>query len=182
MRFAPTGLAGSFVVHLVRHTDERGSFMRLFDADEFDAHGLPSVFVQTSLSVTYGAGSVRGLHFQRPPHEEVKLVRCLRGAVFDVVLDLRPGSPTRGEWRAATLREGDDLLVAIPAGCAHGFQTLTDRVDLLYQMSAPYVPDHADGVRFDDPAIGIAWPRPVTTVSARDRGWPLHTATIVTAS
>ncbi len=182
MRFESTGLAGCFVVHLDRHTDERGSFTRLFDADAFAAHGLPSVFVETSLSVTDRAGSVRGMHLQRPPHEEVKLVRCLRGAVFDVVVDLRPASPTRGQWRAATLREGDDLLVAIAAGCAHGFQTLTDGAELLYQISAPYAPSFADGVRFDDPAFGIAWPRPVSTVSARDRAWPLQPAASFTAS
>jgi dTDP-4-dehydrorhamnose 3,5-epimerase len=182
MHFEPTGLAGCFVVHLDRHTDERGSFTRLFDADEFAAHGLPSVFVQTSLSVTNPAGSVRGMHLQRPPHEEVKLVRCVRGAVFDVVLDLRPDSPTRGQWRSATLREGDDRLVAIAPGCAHGFQTLTDRADLLYQISTPYAPAFADGVRFDDPAFGIAWPRPITTVSSRDRAWPLQPAASLTPS
>ncbi len=173
MRFAPTGIAGSFLIHLDRHSDERGNFIRLFDADSFAAHGLPSVFVQTGLSATTRAGSVRGLHFQRPPFEEVKLVRCMRGAVFDVVVDLRPDSPTHGQWRAATLREDDDLLVAIPAGCAHGFQTLTDGTDLLYHISAPYSPSHADGVRFDDPAFGIAWPRPAGSLSERDRAWPL---------
>jgi dTDP-4-dehydrorhamnose 3,5-epimerase len=173
MRFAPTGIAGSLIVHLDRHSDERGSFTRLFDAESFAAHGLPGVFVQTSLSATTRAGTVRGLHFQRPPFAEVKLVRCLRGALFDVVVDLRAQSPTRGQWRATTLREDDDMLVAIPAGCAHGFQTLADGTELLYQISVPHAPDHADGVRFDDPAFGIAWPRPVTVVSARDRAWKL---------
>jgi dTDP-4-dehydrorhamnose 3,5-epimerase len=173
MRFEPTGIPGLFLVHLDWRTDERGGFLRLFDADAFAAQGLPAAFPQTSLSATRQAGTIRGLHVQRPPFAEVKLVRCLRGALFDVVLDLRPGSPTRLQWRPFTLREGDDLLLAIPQGCAHGFQTLVDGTEVLYQISAPHAPDHADGVRFDDPALAIQWPLPVTVVSTRDRGWPV---------
>jgi dTDP-4-dehydrorhamnose 3,5-epimerase len=173
MRFEPLGLAGGFVVHLAWNRDERGGFVRLFDAETFRAHGLPSEFPQTSLSATKTAGTVRGLHFQRAPHGEVKLVRCIRGALFDVAVDLRPGSATFRQWRAVTLREGDALAVLIPEGCAHGFQTLTDGTEALYHISAPYAAEHADGVRFDDPAFGIAWPMAVTMVSARDKAWKL---------
>jgi dTDP-4-dehydrorhamnose 3,5-epimerase len=173
MRFAPTGIAGHIVVHLDWRTDERGGFVRVFDASAFAAAGLPRAFPQTSLSVTSLAGTVRGMHFQRPPHQEVKLLRCLRGALFDVVVDLRTESATFRQWRAVTLRQGDSLAVVVPEGCAHGFQTLTDGTDMLYQISAAYSAEHSDGVRFDDPAFGIPWPLPVSLVSERDRGWPL---------
>jgi dTDP-4-dehydrorhamnose 3,5-epimerase len=173
VRFEPIGIPGGFVVHLGWQRDARGGFVRLFDAASFAAQGLPAAFPQTSISSTDRAGTVRGLHFQRPPHAETKLVRCLRGALFDVVLDLRPGSATFRQWRGVTLQEGDALAVVIPEGCAHGLQTLSDRTDVLYHISVPHAAEHADGVRFDDPAFAIAWPRPVTIVSPRDRGWPL---------
>ena len=173
MRFEPTGIFGVFVVRLDWHADARGSFARLFDAAAFAGQGLPAGFAQTSLSRTARAGTLRGLHFQRPPHAEVKFLRCLRGAAHDVVVDLRSGSPTHGAWRAFTLREDDDVALCVPAGCAHGFQALADDTELLYQISVPYAPGHADGVRWDDPALGIAWPLPVTLLSERDRIWPL---------
>jgi dTDP-4-dehydrorhamnose 3,5-epimerase len=173
MRFEATDISGHFRVRLDWQRDERGGFLRLFDADLFAAHGLPSEFPQTSLSVTAKAGTVRGLHLQRQPFAETKLVRCLRGALFDVVVDLREGSPTRRRWRAFTLRAGDDVLLVIPEGCAHGFQALRAETEVLYHISAPYAPEHADGVRFDDPALAIPWPLPVSLVSARDRAWRL---------
>jgi dTDP-4-dehydrorhamnose 3,5-epimerase len=173
MRFEPTGISGLVLVRLDWRADARGAFARLFDADDFARQGLPAGFPQVNLSVTHRAGTLRGLHFQRPPYMEAKLVRCLRGAIHDVVVDLRDDSPTCRHWRAVTLAAGDDAALCIPQGCAHGFQTLADETELLYQMSAPYAPEHAGGVRFDDPALGIAWPRPVTVISARDRAWPL---------
>jgi dTDP-4-dehydrorhamnose 3,5-epimerase len=173
MRFEPTAIAGLWAVRLHRSEDERGSFARLFAAAEFVAHGLPDRFVQCSLSMTHCTGTLRGLHLQRPPHAEHKLVHCVRGAIHDVVVDLRPGSPTCRRWQAFTLADDGDLALCIPPGCAHGFQTLRDDCEVLYHMDAAYSPEHADGVRFDDPALAIDWPLPVTTVSARDRAWPL---------
>jgi dTDP-4-dehydrorhamnose 3,5-epimerase len=172
MRFEATGIAGLLLLRLDWQRDARGGFARMFDAAAFTAQGLPTGFPQVSISTTDRAGTLRGLHFQRPPHEEMKLVRCLRGALFDVAVDLRGDSPTRWQWRAVTLREGDDLVLVVPPGCAHGFQTLVDGTDVLYHISVPYAPGHACGVRFDDPAFGIAWPLPVTTMSERDRQWP----------
>lgn len=173
MIFEPTAIDGLWAVRLQRFTDERGSFTRLFSADEFAARGLPRAFVQNSLSVTRHAGTVRGMHFQRPPHAEVKFVRCVRGAVHDVIIDLRPGSPTYRRWQAFTLAHDNDLALCIPAGCAHGFQTLRDDCEVLYQMDTGYAADHADGVRFDDPALAIDWPLPIGVVNAKDRAWKL---------
>ncbi|HTW25949.1 MAG TPA: dTDP-4-dehydrorhamnose 3,5-epimerase family protein [Acetobacteraceae bacterium] len=172
MRFEATSIEGAWLVHLERQTDSRGSFGRLFCAETFAAHGLAGGFVQESLSVTRQAGSLRGMHYQRAPHAEVKYLRCLRGAIHDVVADLRPDSPSRGRWQAFQLAAGDDTALYIPAGCAHGFQTLTDDVELLYHMSVAYQPGFADGFRFDDPAFAIAWPREVTVISERDLTWP----------
>ena len=133
MRFEPTKIPGVFAVRLEWRTDERGGFLRVYDAAALAAQGLKFAIAQTSISSTRAAGTVRGMHFQRAPHAETKLVRCLRGALFDVVVDLRAGSATRLQWEAFTLREGDDVLLLIPEGCAHGFQTLADDTDVLYQ-------------------------------------------------
>jgi dTDP-4-dehydrorhamnose 3,5-epimerase len=173
MRFETTNVAGLIVIRLDWRADERGAFARLVDAAVFAGQGLPSGFPQVNLSVTHRAGTLRGLHFQRPPHAEAKLVRCVRGTIHDVVVDLRPCSPSFRRWHALTLTAGGDAALYVPQGCAHGFQTLADETEVLYQMSAPYAPDHAGGVRFDDPALGIAWPCPVTAISDRDRAWPL---------
>jgi dTDP-4-dehydrorhamnose 3,5-epimerase len=173
MTFEPTEIAGLWAVRLDRVADERGSFARLFDAAEYAAHGLPQAFAQCSLSVTRYAGTVRGLHLQRAPHAEVKLVRCVRGAIFDVVVDLRAGSPSFRRWLWFALNPGSDTALCIPAGCAHGFQTLRDDCEVLYQISKPYAAEFADGVRFDDPTLAIIWPREVTLVSERDRRWKL---------
>ena len=171
MQFEPTGIAGLVAVKLTRHADARGSFARLFCRDEFAAHGLADVFVQASLSVTRRAGTLRGLHFQRPPHAEVKLVRSVRGAIFDVVADLRRDSPTYLRWQGFELSPESDVALCIPEGCAHGFLTLTDDCEVLYQMSVQYAPDFADGVRYDDPALGIVWPRAVALVAEKDLAW-----------
>ncbi|MGH7042884.1 MAG: dTDP-4-dehydrorhamnose 3,5-epimerase family protein [Acetobacteraceae bacterium] len=172
MQFEATEIAGLIAVRLERHEDERGTFARLFCRDEFAAHGLVTTFVQQSLSVTRRAGTLRGMHFQQAPHAEVKYVRCVRGTIHDVIADLRPDSPTYRHTQALRLAAHDDLGLLIPAGCAHGFQTLEDDCEVLYQMDTAYQPDFADGCRFDDPAFGIAWPRPITVISAKDLAWP----------
>jgi dTDP-4-dehydrorhamnose 3,5-epimerase len=172
LRFEPTNIAGVFAVRLQRHVDDRGSFARLFCRDEFAAAGLPTHFVQQSLSVTRRAGTLRGMHFQRAPHAEVKFVRCVRGVIHDVVADLRPDSPSYLQWQAFRLAAHEDVSLYIPAGCAHGFQTLEDDCEVLYQMDVPYQPGFADGFRFDDETIGIEWPLAVTMMAEKDLLWP----------
>jgi dTDP-4-dehydrorhamnose 3,5-epimerase len=172
MLFETTGIHGLWTVRLDRHQDERGSFGRLFDCAEFAARGLATTFVQQSLSVTRLRGTLRGMHFQQQSHAEVKFICCVRGEIHDVVADLRPDSPSRGRWEAFRLSAEDDLSLYIPAGCAHGFQTLSDDVEVLYQMDKPYAPDAASGFRFDEPAFGIAWPLPVMMLSEKDASWP----------
>jgi dTDP-4-dehydrorhamnose 3,5-epimerase len=176
MIFEPAKISGLIVLRLERHEDERGSFCRLFSRDEFAAHGLPADFVQQSLSVTRRRGTVRGMHFQRSPYAEVKFVRCVRGAIFDVVVDLRPASPTYLCWQGFRLDAEGDLALVIPRDCAHGFQTLQDHCEVLYQMDRGYHADSAGGIRFDDPSIGIEWPLAVSVIAAKDLGWPALSA------
>jgi len=171
----PTDLPGVVLVELEPLRDERGSFARTFDADTFAAHGLDPRVVQCNTSYNLRAGTLRGLHYQAPPHAEGKLVRCIRGRVFDVVVDLRPDSPTHRRWLGLELDAGSTRSLFIPAGCAHGFQTLLDHSEVHYQMTAPYVPAAARGVRFDDPAFAIRWPPPPggrLIISERDRAFP----------
>jgi dTDP-4-dehydrorhamnose 3,5-epimerase len=173
MRFVPVGLEGAFVVEPEPIVDERGFFARAWCRDEFADHGLEPELAQCSISRNVAAGTLRGLHFQAAPHEEVKLVRCVRGAIFDVIVDLRVGSPTRLEWYGQVLDSARGSALYVPKGFAHGFQTLTDDTDVLYMISQPYVADSATGIRWDDPAIGISWPEArVRTMSERDRSWP----------
>jgi dTDP-4-dehydrorhamnose 3,5-epimerase len=173
VRFVETDLAGAYVVELDEHADERGFFARIWCEEELAAAGLVPELAQCSLSRNTSAGTLRGLHFQRPPHEEAKLVRCVRGAIFDVIVDLRPGSPTHGAWFGTELEERTGRALYVPPGFAHGFQTLVDDVDVLYMISTPYAPDAASGVRWDDPALAIDWPPAERRViSERDRAWP----------
>jgi dTDP-4-dehydrorhamnose 3,5-epimerase len=172
VRFVPAGLEGAFVVEPERHDDERGFFARTWSIDELAAEGLDTDLSQCSISRNSHAGTLRGMHLQTTPHEEVKLVRCTAGVVYDVLLDLRPGSPTHGSWVAVELDAERANAVYIPKGFAHGFQTLVDGAEVFYMISAPYAPDAAAGVRFDDPAFGIDWPLPVSVISERDRGLP----------
>ena len=174
MLFRETGVAGVLVVEPERHEDERGFFARTFAAEEFEAHGLDSRVCQCSTSFNAQAGTLRGLHYQADPHGEAKLVRCTRGAIFDVAVDLRPGSPTRLRWFGVELSAAGGHALFVPEGCAHGFQTLVDASEVHYQISTPYVPDAARGVRWDDPAFGIEWPpAPASgrTMSERDAGY-----------
>lgn len=169
----PCPIAGMYRVKLNHVADDRGRFRKLFDAEAFTAVAPAFRVVQTNLSTTVGAGTVRGMHFQHAPAAEFKLVCCLRGRVHDVIVDLRESSCTWLRWHAVELREDDDTQVLIPPGCAHGFQTLTERAELLYQHSAIWNPTAEGGVRYDDPALAIVWPLPVLRVSERDRCFPL---------
>jgi dTDP-4-dehydrorhamnose 3,5-epimerase len=169
MQFVATRIAGAFAVKHDVRSDARGRFKRQYCEREFADAGLNTHWVQVNHSVTLGQGSVRGLHFQRQPSAEVKLVCCPVGRAFDVAVDVRKGSPTFLQWTSVELDDATSFY--IPAGCAHGFQTLTDEVHLIYQHSAFYDPKAEGGVRFDDPAIGIDWPLAIGTVSDRDRSF-----------
>lgn len=172
MRFEAVGLDGAWLVHPELMRDERGYFARTFCVDEFDAQCLETTFPQHSVSHSSRKGTVRGMHFQKAPHEEVKLVRCLAGAIFDVIIDLRPGSPTFRQWQGFELTADNGLQLYIPKGFAHGFQTLTDDARINYLISEIYTPAAASGVRHDDGAFGVKWPLPVTSISEKDLRWP----------
>lgn len=171
--FEACPIAGMYRVRSNVAADGRGRFRKLFDADAFAGFAISFGVVQTNLSTTLGLGTVRGMHFQHAPASEFKIVCCLRGRVHDLVVDLRKSSATWLQWHAVELREDDDSQVLIPPGCAHGFQTLAERVELLYQHSAMWDPNSEGGVRYDDPTLAIAWPLPVTRVSKRDSSFPL---------
>ncbi|MCI0704301.1 MAG: dTDP-4-dehydrorhamnose 3,5-epimerase [Planctomycetia bacterium] len=173
MRFLPTELPGVFVIEPEPRADDRGLFARTYCREEFAAQGLCTDWVQCSVSFNTRTGTLRGMHWQCAPHEEVKLVRCTAGAAFDVVVDFRPGSPTFRKWIAVEITAENRKAVYIPGGCAHGFQTLVDSTELFYQMSAFYVPESARGARWDDPALGIVWPACESRVIAdRDLCFP----------
>jgi dTDP-4-dehydrorhamnose 3,5-epimerase len=172
MIFRAAPLAGVWALHPERHLDERGWFARTWDPGELAAHGLDTAVAQCSVSFNHRRGTLRGLHWQAPPCGEAKLVRVTRGAVWDVVVDLRRGSPTRGEHFAATLSAEEGNQLYVPVGCAHGFLTLEDATEVSYQISVPYSPAHARGVRWDDPELAIPWPSPPAVISARDRALP----------
>jgi dTDP-4-dehydrorhamnose 3,5-epimerase len=173
VRFVPVPIEGAYLIELELHEDERGFFARSWSPEELAAAGLNPGLAQASLSRNTRAGTLRGLHFQREPHAEAKIVRCTRGAIFDVVVDLRADSPTRGGWFGAELDELGGAALYVPEGCAHGFQTLTDDADVFYLISEAYAPEAAAGVRWDDPAFAIAWPPAAArTISERDRAWP----------
>jgi dTDP-4-dehydrorhamnose 3,5-epimerase len=171
--FHPTELPGVVVVELERRDDERGFFARFFCRREFAEHGLELEVAQANLAFNRRAGILRGLHYQAPPHEESKLVRCVRGALYDVVVDLRSDSPTFGRWLALELTGENRRLLYIPAGVAHGYQTLVHETEAMYLHSAFHAPEAERGVRWDDPAFGIEWPEvDERVISARDRAWP----------
>jgi dTDP-4-dehydrorhamnose 3,5-epimerase len=170
--FTETALSGAYVIDLEPLADERGFFARIWCAREFAARGLESRLVQCSISVNTCRGTVRGMHYQSAPHAEVKLVRCTRGAVFDAIIDLRPDSPTFGRHVAVELTAENRRMLYIPAGVAHGFQTLADGTEVYYQMSEFYAPETARGVRWNDPAFGIQWPITDPIILDRDRAYP----------
>ena len=175
MIFTPTRLEGAYVIDVERHGDERGFLARTFCELEFAEHGAPMRIVQSSTIHSPQRQTLRGLHYQEAPHGEIKLVRCTRGSIFLVMVDLRPDSPTRNEWLGAELSARNERLAYVPEGFAQGYQTLEDDTEVLYQMSHRYVPDAARGVRWDDPALGIDWPpADQRLISERDRAWPDH--------
>ncbi len=171
MRFGDAGLPGAYVLDLERLEDERGFFARTFCEREFEAHGLPTRYPQCNLSFNRRRGTLRGLHYQAAPHREAKVVRCSRGAVHDVVVDLRPGSPSRGRWTGVLLDAESRRALYGPPGFAHGFLTLQDDSEVLYHMGEFYVPEAARGVRWDDPAFAIRWPFAPVVMSERDRSY-----------
>lgn len=172
MKFRKTDLVGAFLIEIEPHADERGSFARTFCAREFAEHGLVTDIAQCSLSINKRAGTVRGMHFQRAPDDEVKLVRCQRGAIYDVIIDLRPDSTSYRQWQGFELNAEDHRALYVPKGFAHGFQTLTDDAEIFYQISQFYAPAAATGVRWDDPAFRVAWPLPISTITDKDCSWP----------
>ncbi len=173
IKFNETELKGAFVIEPERFDDERGFFARTWSQEEFAARGLNPKVVQCNTSFNKQRGTLRGMHYQVAPHEEAKLVRCTGGAIYDVIIDLRPDSPTWGEWFGVELTSRNRLMVYVPEGFAHGFQTLADETEVFYQVSAYYHQESARGVRWDDPAFGIDWPLAVTAISQRDREHPL---------
>lgn len=173
LRFTPTPIQGVWIIDPVFREDDRGRFFRAWCTDEFAEQGIRFQPVQANMGFSRRKGTTRGMHFQVVPALEAKLVRCTRGSMFDVALDLRAGSPTRGQWFSATLTQEDGRMLYVPEGCAHGYQTLEDSTEMHYMASHTYAPQAARGVRFDDPAFGISWPLEPTAISDQDRNWPL---------
>jgi dTDP-4-dehydrorhamnose 3,5-epimerase len=172
MIFTATKLVGATIVDLERREDARGYFARTYCEREFEAHGLPTRMVQTNVSLTRRAGTLRGMHYQAAPHEEDKLVRCVHGAIWDAIVDIRPGSATYCKWLGVELSESNGRMLLVPKGFAHGFVTLSNDATVCYQMSQFYTPGAERGARHDDAAFGIEWPVPVTDMSEKDRSWP----------
>ena len=172
MKFTETPLRGAFVIEFEVISDERGYFARTFDVGEFINHGLDPAVIQCSTSFNERRGTLRGMHYQADPEGEVKLIRCTRGAIFDVALDLRPRSETYCKWFGVELSAENHRMLYVPEGMAHGFQTLEDGAEVYYQISHHYEPSAARGVRWDDPAFGIEWPFPDPILSERDRQFP----------
>jgi dTDP-4-dehydrorhamnose 3,5-epimerase len=172
MKFIETKLQGVFEIQIEPMADERGLFARTWCKKEFESHGLESALVQCSVSFNKRKGTLRGMHYQVAPFEETKLVRCTQGTVYDVVLDLRPQSPTFKQWIAVTLETERRNAIFVPKGCAHGFLTLKDDVEVFYQMTEFYDAASSRGVRWNDPAFGISWPGNIEVISDRDRTYP----------
>jgi len=172
VKFTPTELPGAFLVEIEPIEDERGFFARAWDGEAFAAHGLDPALAQCNISFNRRKGTLRGMHYQVAPHGEAKLVRCTMGALLDVIVDLRPDSPTFLRHVGVELSAANRRALFVPAGLAHGFQTLVDETEVFYQMSRAFVPGAGRGVRWDDPAFGIAWPEDERIISERDRLWP----------
>lgn len=172
MKFHQTSLMGVYRVELDRIGDERGFFARAWCRREFEAYGLDGALAQSNLSYNVQRGTLRGLHYQVEPHAEIKMVRCVRGAIYDVVVDLRADSATYLNWVAVELSADNRRMLYVPKGCGHGFQTLEDDTELLYQVSEFFAPGAERGIRYDDPSFNIDWPLPVTSISPKDANWP----------
>ncbi len=174
MRFTETALKGAYVIEIEKREDHRGFFARAWCKKEFEAHSLNTDLVQINVGYSKKRGTLRGMHFQTKPYEECKLVRCTTGAVVDVIIDLRPESPTYKKWIGVELTAENRTMLYVPEGFAHGYQTLVDHTEVVYHTSQLYAPEHATGVRYDDPAFGIVWPLPVEAISDADKSWPLY--------
>lgn len=172
MKFLETALKGAFIIEPDRLEDERGFFARVFCEREFAAHGLETRFVQCSISFSPRKGTLRGVHYQSPPHGEAKVVRCTSGAIHDVIVDLRRDSHTYGRWIGVELSAQNSRILYIPKGCAHGFQTLVDNSEVFYQMSAFFHAECAAGIRWNDPVFNVSWPGEVCVISERDKSYP----------
>jgi len=172
MEFIETKLKGAFLVSIRKIEDRRGFFARGWCEEELASHGLTAHMVQLNVAFSSTKGTLRGLHYQAPPYQEAKLVRCTRGAIFDVMVDLRPESPTHRQWFGAELSADNALMLYVPEGFAHGYQTLVDNTEMYYLTSARYAADAASGVRYNDPAFDISWPLAVSVISDADAGWP----------
>lgn len=172
MKFTEAKIAGLLIIEPEIHEDSRGAFWRTFDREELTKHGVSFKVVQGNSTLTQREGSVRGMHFQVNPRAEDKIVQCLNGAIFDVAVDMRESSPTFGKWSSVELSDKNRKCFFIPKGFAHGFQSLTNNCLVHYYMSEFYSPEHASGVRWDDPQINIKWPLPIHDISKKDQSWP----------
>jgi dTDP-4-dehydrorhamnose 3,5-epimerase len=172
MIFHETKIPGAYIIDLEKRVDERGYFARTWCRKEFEDAGLTVEFVQANVSTNPQAGTLRGLHYQKVPFSEAKLVQCVRGTIYDVIVDLRPGSKTFRQWLGVELTAESRRMLFVPEEFAHGYQTLQADSEVSYLVSHVYVPNAGAGVRYDDPALGITWPRPVTRISAQDTSWP----------
>jgi dTDP-4-dehydrorhamnose 3,5-epimerase len=172
MDFIEISLKGAFVIRQKKIEDHRGYFARAWCREEFLQHGLNPNMLQLNTAFNFLRGTVRGMHYQEKPHQEAKLIRCTRGAIYDVIIDLRPASATCGQWYGEELTSSNGTMLYAPEGFAHGYQTLLDDTEMCYMTSAPYAPEAARGVRHDAAGFGIPWPLPVTAISEQDRKWP----------
>lgn len=172
MEFKNAPIKGAYIIDVKRIGDERGFFGRLWCQEEYSEHGLLAKIAQSNIGVSKMAGTLRGLHYQKPPHQEVKIVRCSRGAMFDVIVDLRSDSPTYKQWFGMELNEDNATMLYVPEGCATGYLTLTDNTEMYYHTTEFYHPDSATGVRYNDPAFVIEWPREIKVLSENDQNWP----------
>ena len=172
MEFIETALKGAFTIRQKKIEDHRGYFARVWCREEFIQHDLNPNMLQLNTAFSFHRGTVRGMHYQEKPHEEAKLIRCTRGAIYDVIVDLRPDSPTRGHWHGEELTGSNGTMLYAPEGFAHGYQTLLNDTETCYMTSALYAPEAARGVRYDAVTFGILWPLPVTAISEQDRKWP----------
>lgn len=171
MQFTATRIHGAYAIDLERREDQRGFFARCWCQKEFESQGLITSFVQANVGFSHKQGTLRGMHFQSSPYQEVKLVRCTMGRIVDIIVDLRPTSPTYTQWVSLELTADNRTMLYVPEGCAHGYQTLEDNTEVVYDTSQFYAPQHATGVLYNDPAFGIVWPLPVAVISAADSNW-----------
>jgi dTDP-4-dehydrorhamnose 3,5-epimerase len=176
MIFTPAALQDAFIIDIEKREDARGFFARAWCADEFAQHGLDTQLAQASISFNHQRGTLRGMHWQAEPHGEVKVVRCTAGAIYDVIVDVRPESPTFKKWIGVELSAANRRMLYIPKGFAHGFQTLVDNSEVFYFISAFYAPEAACGARYNEPAFGITWPLPISIIAAKDEAWPDYQA------